>query len=326
MQLHWEHRLRALAGDSPRPAGPPVSSYWRDDPRLGEAYELCATVTARHSKSFHLASALLPASKRHAVRALYAFCRTVDDIVDAPAGGAREALLEEWRGISQGGRAPDGNLIAAAWTDAMRRYHIPRRFALQLIDGVARDLAAERYATFNDLSTYCYGVASTVGLMAMYIVGFNSGEAVPYAIKLGVALQMTNILRDVGEDYRNGRVYLPESELRQYGVGVEDLEAGSVTGRWRDFMRFQIDRTRRLYAEALPGVRLLDPDGQMAIAAAAELYRRILDVIERNDYDVFTRRASVSAWEKIARLPPLFIKVRFGLGSPGGRNVALSRG
>jgi phytoene synthase len=313
MQLHWEHRLKALAGESPYPAEPLSIYHWGNDSRLKAAYEHCATITARHSRSFHLASALLPEPKRQAVRALYAFCRTVDDIVDAPSVAAREASLEEWRQISQVGRPPDGNLAAAAWTDTMRRYHIPRRYALQLIEGVARDLAEARYQTFDDLSTYCYGVASTVGLMSMYVVGFQSGDAVPYAIKLGVALQMTNILRDVGEDLRSGRIYLPQSELQLYGISPHDLQAGQVTERWRDFMRFQISRTRRLYAEAWPGIGLLHPDGRMAIAAAAALYRRILAVIERNDYDVFTRRAATGSWEKIVLLAPLFVKIRLGL-------------
>jgi phytoene synthase len=313
MQLHWEHRLRAMAGESPQLALPSTASTKAHDSTLEAAYERCAATTAHHSRSFHLASSLLPEPKRRAVRALYAFCRTVDDIVDAPSVAGQEASLEAWRRISEAAWAPDGNLIAAAWADAMRRYHIPRRYALQLIDGVSRDLVETRYETFDDLSTYCYGVASTVGLMAMHIIGFQSQDAVPYAIKLGVALQMTNILRDVGEDLRGGRVYLPQAELRQYGIRREDLAAGRVTPRWRDFMRFQIDRTRRLYAEAWPGIRLLHADGQMAIAAAADLYRGILTAIERNDYDVFTRRASLGAWEKILSLPPLFLKVRFAL-------------
>jgi phytoene synthase len=313
MQLHWEHRLKALAGESPHPVEPLSTAQWGDDPRLQVAYGHCAAATARHSRSFHLASSLLPQPKRQAVRALYAFCRTVDDIVDAPSVAARESSLEEWRQISQAGRAPDGNPIATAWTDALRRHQIPRRYALQLIEGVSRDLAEARYKTFDDLSTYCYGVASTVGLMAMYIVGFRSKEAVPYAIKLGVALQMTNILRDVGEDLQSGRVYLPQSELQRYGISPHDLQAGRVTERWRDFMRFQISRARRLYDEAWPGIRLLHPDGRMAIAAAATLYRGILAVIERNDYDVFSRRAATGAWEKSILLAPLFLRIPLGL-------------
>ena len=144
------------------------------------------------------------------------------------------------------------------------------------IDGVARDLDQARYATFDDLTAYAYGVASTVGLMSMRIIGYRSAAAIPYAIKLGVALQLTNILRDVGEDWRAGRVYLPADELAAFGLSEEDVARGQVDDRWRDFMRFQIERNRRLYAEAWPGIELLNEDGRFAIAAAGDLYRRIL--------------------------------------------------
>ena len=206
------------------------------------------------------------------------------------------------------GCAPDNDPVATAWADTLTRHRIPHHYAVQLIDGVARDLSSDRYESFDDLSTYCYGVASTVGLMSMHIVGFESRAAIPYAIKLGVALQMTNILRDIGEDRRNGRVYLPQAEMRAFGITEADLEAGRVTSRWRQFMQFQIERTRRLYKEAYPGISMLHRDGQPAIAAASGLYRGILDAIERNDYDVFTRRASLSAWEKLRRIPGILIQ------------------
>jgi phytoene synthase len=167
-------------------------------------------------------------------------------------------------------------------------------------------LRQSRYDTFEDLTTYCYGVASTVGLMSMHITGFNSSAAIPFAVKSGVALQLTNILRDVGEDFRAGRVYLPQEELADFGLTEDYLAAGQIDNRWRAFMRFQIDRTRRLYAESQPGVALLHPDGRLAIAAAAGLYSAILDDIEAHDYDVFTRRAHVSGWGKLRRLPGLW--------------------
>ncbi len=310
MQAHWEHRLLALAGELPHPTHSPLISYWADDASLHSAYRECGAITARHSKSFDLASRLLPEPKRQAIRALYAFCRTVDDIVDASEDVDRAARLDDWRRLCNTDSRPDDGPVAAAWADTLARYHIPRHYAVQLIDGVASDLSARRYDTFDDLSTYCYGVASTVGLMSMHIVGFHSREAIPHAIKLGVALQMTNILRDVGEDYRNVRIYLPRDEMRAFGVGETDLKAGQVTDRWREFMRFQIDRTRQLYAESEAGIAMLDPDGQLAIAAASDLYRGILEVIERNDYDVFTRRASLSAWKKLSRIPRLFLRTR----------------
>ena len=145
--------------------------------------------------------------------------------------------------------------------------------------------------------------------MAMHIVGFSTVEAVPYAVKLGVALQLTNILRDVGEDWRAGRIYLPQEELEAFGLGEADLQAGRVDDRWRRFMRFQIERNRRLYREAWPGISMLSRDARPAIAAAAGLYRAILEDIERHDMDVFNRRAHLSGWEKLRRLPGTWLMV-----------------
>src|SRR5512138_2096420 len=245
-QANWESQLLALAGNAPQPGSRPFFSYWAGDASLRKAYQQAEKITRQHSKSFYFASGLLPEDKRSAVRALYAFCRTVDDIVDKPSDTERDAQLGYWRRIVESDSSADHDLVAAAWADTLTRYHIPRHYALQLIDGVARDLSQARYRTFDELATYCYGVASTVGLMSMYIVGFSSHEAVPYAIKLGVALQMTNILRDVGEDYRNGRLYLPHEELAFYGIQEADIAEGCLTDNWRQFMKFQIERTRHL--------------------------------------------------------------------------------
>ena len=206
-------------------------------------------------------------------------------------------------------QAPESDPVARAWVDTLNRYHIPRHYAIQLIDGVSRDLTQTHYDTFEDLATYCYGVASTVGLMSMYIIGFKNNDALPYAIKLGVALQMTNILRDVGEDFKKDFVYLPQSELIEFGLTEERISEATINDDWREFMRFQIARTRQLYSDAQPGVRLLEKDGQMAILAASDFYQGILDDIEKNDYDVFSRRASLSAWGKLQRLPSLWWKM-----------------
>ena len=309
-QANWENQLLALAGNVPHPRNHPIFSYWAGDASLREAYKQAGKITSRHSKSFYFASGLLPEEKRSAVRALYAFCRTVDDIVDASSDTARDAQLGYWRKVVETASFADHDLIAAAWADTAARYHIPRHYALQLIDGVARDLCQIRYQTFEELATYCYGVASTVGLMSMHIVGFKSNEAIPYAIKLGVALQMTNILRDVGEDYRNGRLYLPREELALYGIQESEIAQGRVTDHWRQFMKFQIERTRHLYQESWKGVKMLEREGQLAIGAASAFYQGILDDIEKYDYDVFTRRASLSALGKASRIPALWLKIK----------------
>jgi phytoene synthase len=276
---------------------------------LKEAYRHSVELTNRHSKTFYTASALLPPDQKQAVRGLYAFCRVSDDLIDE-GGSNKLQKLHLWRQHSLSEHPPLNDMVALAWADTRLSYSIPQRYAEQLLDGVASDLTKTRYADFEELTDYCYSVASTVGLMAMHIIGYESEEAIPYAVKLGVALQLTNILRDVAEDWENGRLYLPQDELAAFGLTEEDIEAGVVDGRWQDFMKFQIERVRRLYAEALPGIALLNKKGRFAIAAAAELYRAILDDIENHDYDVFSRRAHINKWEKLRRLPGIFIRSR----------------
>jgi phytoene synthase len=239
------------------------------------------------------------------MRALYAFCRVTDDIVDKPThdtGG----VLAAWRQCVVDPRPSPDDAVAFAWADTRARYHIPPAYAQQLIEGVACDLRQVRYASFAELASYAYAVAATVGLMSMHIIGFAGEAAIPYAVRLGVALQLTNILRDVGEDWNAGRLYLPLDELAAFGLDEADVASGQIDHRWRAFMHFEIDRTRALYLDAWPGLRLLNSDGRPAVAAAAELYRAILDDIEAHDFDVFHRRAHVGTWSKLRRLPGIW--------------------
>lgn len=305
----WEQSLLTLAWEARHASPEQDVRPFPDTAALHAAYAHCDALTAEHSRSFYLASSLLPADKRRATRALYAFCRITDDIVDRFDGNTT-ATLAAWRRRALAADPPDDDPVAVAWADTRARYRIPLRYAEQLIEGVAQDITSTRYTTFDELATYCYGVASTVGLMSMHVIGYAGPAAVPYAIKLGVALQLTNILRDVGEDWGSGRLYLPQEELATFGVSEGELHAGRVNERWRAFMRFQIARNRRLYEEAWPGIGLLDADGRFAIAAAADVYRAILDDIEAHDYDVFGRRAYVSRWGKLRRLPRLWWQSR----------------
>jgi phytoene synthase len=307
--LSWEANLLGMAHEAfEHMAAPGIATL--DSNLLKQAYRACEKITRQHSRTFYLASGLLPAEKRQAVRALYAFCRVSDDIVDRSLTADPLPALNAWRSRSLSQHPSDENLVALAWADARLEFAIPVRYAEQLLDGVASDLTKCRYQTFDELAEYAYSVASTVGLMAMHIIGFSDHAAIPYAIKLGVALQMTNILRDVAEDWRNGRLYLPQEDLQRFGLTEEDIAAGKVTPQWRAFMRFQIARVRRLYAEAWPGIAMLKGDGRFAIAAAADLYEAILDDIEAHNYDTFSRRAHIGALGKFHRLPEIWFKTR----------------
>jgi phytoene synthase len=305
----WERHLISLAYEARRSVVTAAPKLVADRALLDRAYAYCSSITAAHSKTFYTATSLLPREKRNAVRALYAYCRVSDNIVDCSEGDVEESLAG-WRHRALSAQPLPDDLIATAWTDTQLRFQITTRYAEQFIEGVARDLCQKRYQTFEELAAYAYGVASTVGLMSMHIIGFSSTEAIPYGIKLCVALQLTNILRDVGEDWRAGRIYLPLEELAAFGLTEADVASRRVDERWRALMRFQMTRNRQLYAEAMPGIRMLNPEGRLAVAAAGELYRAILDDIEAHDYDVFNRRAHVSAWGKLARLPGIWWRSR----------------
>lgn len=307
----WEKNLLRMAQEATGPAGvySGKDSCVGEDASLEDAYAYCAQVTADHSRSFHVASGMLPEKKREAVRALYAFCRVADDIVDE-GDGDRRAALEQYKSSTLTSTPYCDHPVALAWSDARFSYHIPVRYAEQLLDGIARDLHQTRYETFDDLAVYCYGVASTVGLMSMHIIGFKQKEAIAYAVKLGVALQITNILRDIHEDWQNGRLYLPLEELSFYNLSETDLDEQRVDDRWRRFMRFQIARTRRLYREAAPGIEMLNRDGRFAVRAAAALYEGILDDIEAHDYQVFNRRAHVKTPKKLQVLLSSYLQRR----------------
>ncbi len=307
---NWERKLIEKATISP--AYELIGTLFAvDENVLSKAYRRCAEITRIHSKTFYLTSGLLDIQAQKAARALYAFCRISDNLADRETDN-RLAKMEAWKRRALSEHPHPEDLIPLAWAETRARYGIPLEYAEQLLEGVAQDLVKTRYANFEELAHYCYGVASTVGLMTMHIIGFSGLEAILYAIKLGVALQLTNILRDVGEDWRNGRIYLPQDELTAFGLHEADIAAGIVSENWRAFMRFQIARARQLYAEAMPGIVLLGQQGRFAIAASAELYRGILAQIEVNDYDVFKSRAHLSGRAKLQRLPGIWWRARGG--------------
>jgi phytoene synthase len=282
--------------------------------RLKLAMDYCKEVTRRYSRSFYFSSGLLPHDKREAVRVLYAFARLSDNIVDGNEHlSLREkmALLDSWERAMEGPLQEQKHPVLLAWAEIRHRYEIPIRYSNDLLAGMRVDLQRNRYQTFAQLWDYCYRVASTVGLCSMYIVGFDPRpETFQRAEELGVALQLTNILRDVGEDWERGRLYLPQDDLDRFGYTEEDLARSIVDDRYRALMDFEIRRTNALYERGCEGLKLLDKDGRLAIASAAEVYRAILNKLVSWDYDNFHRRAYLSTWEKIRLMPRVWWRVR----------------
>lgn len=275
---------------------------------------LCADIVARHARTFALASRLLPREKRRGAFALYAVCRTADDIVDRAVPGA--SVDELRRQLADFGRAtsralegsPDGAIgRELAW--AVNRFGIPAAALRELLAGIETDLVEQRYRSWVELERYCQGVASSVGEMCLAVFGVvgspdDHRRALSAARTLGVAMQLTNVLRDVGEDAARGRCYLPDDDLAPFGFSRKDVLHGSQLARlpqWREAMRYQIARARVLYRQAAHGIPLLAPDAQACATACAAGYARILDAIAENDFDNVTRRAHV-AWTDRARV------------------------
>lgn len=271
---------------------------------LAESYRVCEDIIHQHSKSFFFSSQFLPHDKRQAVQALYAFCRNSDDTVDLARGDPARSLAA-WVHQVQAPLPPDNHPILIAWHDTRTRYNLSSALINELLAGVAMDLTINRYATFADLWLYCYRVASVVGILSIGIIGAAPG-AEPYAIKLGVALQLTNILRDVGEDAQRGRVYLPQEDLDRFGLSDSDILNGTTDERFHALMRFEIARTHQLYDESWPGIALLPPDSRLAIGAAARIYRGILNKIVSINYNVFQQRAYLTLWDKVMLVPGIW--------------------
>ncbi len=292
-------------------------------PRLDEAYEACRRETARWAKTFYLGTLLLPPPKRRAIWAIYVWCRRTDELMDSPEAQALPAAqlmerLQAWEERTRGffrGQARDG--LDLVMVDTISRYPQPLQPYLDMIDGQRMDVQQHRYADFDDLRLYCYRVAGTVGLMTQAVMGLDPAyttapwsarpDPTEAALALGIANQLTNILRDVGEDRGRGRIYLPQSDLRRFGYSEADLMAGTMNESWRALMAFQLERAREWFRRSEAGVRWLSADARWPVWTSLRLYRGILDVIERHDYDVFNRRAFVSTAGKLLDLPLSFL-------------------
>jgi phytoene synthase len=271
------------------------------------SYAWCRRVARTRAKNFYYSFLLLDRAQRAAMCAVYAFMRQCDDLSDEPSPdgpAGQRAALDSWRRDLD--RALDGDYGAhpcwPALHDAVRRYGIPREHLHVMIDGVSSDLEARRIATFDELYRYCYQVASVVGLTVIHIFGFRSPEALPLAEKCGVALQLTNILRDVREDLERERIYLPAEDLARFGVEESALRAGDRSAAVLDLLRFEAERAHGYYRESEALLPLVAPRSRPSLWALREIYRRLLEKIERSGFDIFARRVRVPTVEKLAIL------------------------
>ena len=272
--------------------------------------QVCRRVVRRHARTFHLASVFLPPRKRRAAFALYAFCRVADEIVDRwdrdrlcngmeASPDVIAALADHERKLQEALAGTPTDSVFRELDRVMREFGVPAAVLRELMAGVAMDLRPARYDTWADLAHYCEGVASSVGEMCTHVFGVQGETAVRnvalrYARTLGLAMQLTNILRDVGEDARRGRCYLPARDLSMFGLAAEDVLGGELRAsdpRWQQFMRQQIARARALYDAAMPGIPLLSVDAQRCAWACAIGYSGILGAIEAIQCDSLTQRA-----------------------------------
>lgn len=301
------------------------------DPRAA-AFEAAKQICRRHAKSFYFASVFLPKPKRSAAYAVYAFCRMIDDAIDQPADAKALSAPSTVGSACCSGDSLDGRLnlfrdrlediyadrfelplpefrdemqnALHAFALTVKRYSIPKQYFLDLAEGCRMDLSISRYATWNALEKYCYHVAGVVGLIMSCIFGLTHSGAGEQAVQMGNAMQLTNILRDLKEDYERGRIYLPLEDMARFRYSERDLAAGVVNDSFRNLMKFEIARARKLYEEGAAGLVWLADDGSRLTASSmAVIYSGILDAIRRQGYDVYRRRAHLSAAEKFRRLP-----------------------
>jgi squalene synthase HpnC len=272
--------------------------------RLRQSYEECNRIARAAHSSFYLAFYGLRREKRNALCALYAFMRLVDNVSDEPGDlESKKRGLARWRGLldeAVAGRT-EGHAILAALADTLARFEIPARYFHDLILGAEMDLTIARYATFDRLSEYCYRVAGTVGLTCLHVFGFRDPHAPDLAERLGLAFQMTNIIRDVKDDFEMDRVYLPQEDLAKFGLRDEDLH-GPMTPQLRNLLEFEADRAWRLYQEGAPLVGQVDSDSHATLWALVRTYSTLLARIEERGFDVFSGRVSLSSAEKLQYL------------------------
>ncbi|MCG8345991.1 MAG: phytoene/squalene synthase family protein [Chlorobiales bacterium] len=284
------------------------------------AYRYCRQIAKHHAKTFYLATWFLPKKQRNPIYAMYALLRTVDDLVDLAENkltngslsrAELSSMMDAWK--TRLHECYEGNHnndpIMVAWQDTLKSYNIPIELPLDLMDGVTMDIDFRPFQTFDDLYVYCYKVASVVGLMCSEIFGYRDKKALDHAIELGIAMQLTNILRDVGEDVDRGRIYLPLEDLDRFGYTEEKFMQKKINGNFVELIKFQIARARSYYEASEKGVPLLEKESRFAVKISSQNYCNILRAIEENNYDVFSQRAYRSFYQKLCTIPSIWYEL-----------------
>lgn len=262
-------------------------------------------VTKQFGTSYYFATRFLPTDLRQATYALYSFFRIPDEIVDNAINQNPEAILQEledweamWHQAYVGDKTkyPVLNITA----EVFRKYEIPYQYSLDFLTAMKQDVYTNRYKNYADLQAYMYGSASVVGLIMSYVIGFNNIKALEYAPYLGEAMQLTNFIRDIGEDYQTrGRIYMPQEDMQKYNISESIIEKNKITPEFIELIQFEIKRARELYRKSDQGLKYLNKRGRFAVIMASRMYEAILDKVEQNKYDVLNKRARTSKREKI---------------------------
>lgn len=291
------------------------------DEELRQAYSHCRALTRYHAKTFYLATRFLPNEKQRGIFAIYGICRYLDNLVD----DGEDLVLDKKISLSQVDErlgefkknldlVYDGQLvddpILLAYADTLKKYKVDKELPLLLVEGVRQDLNKTRFQNFQEIYDYSYKVASVVGLMTSEVFGYSSKKALKRATDLGIAMQLTNILRDVGEDLERDRIYIPQEELDMFNISEQELFDKQMSEKFIELMKFQINRARKYYKNAFDGIEMLTKDSRLPVYLAHRNYNRILDKIEENGYDVFNKRAYLNQSEKLSILPQVLLDLK----------------
>ena len=282
-----------------------MTERWKDRNFIAEGIRGCKAITRRYGTSYYFATQVFPSEVREGIYAAYAFARIPDEIVDGREKTSKAEtvrLLEDWRQRWLAATAAGGSdeAVMNAIVHHFDKFGIPVAYGEAFLRSMFMDEERSRYGNYTELEDYMYGSAGVIGLMVTRIVGYSDDRAFEHALKLGYAFQLTNFLRDIQEDYEElGRVYMPQDEMRSFGVSDEDIADGVHDERFVDFMKFQIARNRVIYREALPGIRMLAKRGRLAVKISYVLYSAILKEIERANYNIYKGRVRTNGRQKL---------------------------